>query len=64
MGGTHWTCFYMKDTKSIYFYFYSFREPPDKFQLQQLPKPISYHNFILQDKYSMLCAGNTYTYSI
>ena len=37
-GGTHWTCFIVKDKKS--FYFDSFGGQSDKFLLNQLPKPI------------------------
>ena len=46
-GGTHWTCFYIKDKKS--YYFDSFGGNPDKFLLKQLPKPIIYHNFKIQN---------------
>ena len=46
-GGTHWTCFIVKDNKS--YYFDSFGGAPDKFLLNQLPKPINYHNFKIQD---------------
>ena len=35
-GGTHWTCFIVKDNKS--FYFDSFGGQPDKLLLKQLPK--------------------------
>ena len=45
--GTHWTCFIIKDKKS--YYFDSFGGNPDKFLLQQLPKPIIYHNFKIQN---------------
>ena len=41
-GGTHWTCFIVKDNKS--YYFDSFGGQPDTFLLNQLPKPIIYHN--------------------
>ena len=41
-GGSHWTCFLVKDNKS--YYFNSFGGQPDKFLLNQLPKPIIYHN--------------------
>ena len=34
-GGTHWTCFIVKDNKS--YYFDSFGGQPDKFVLNQLP---------------------------
>ena len=40
MGGTHWTCFYIKD--KISFYFDSFGGAPDKFLLNQLTKPKIY----------------------
>ena len=39
MGGTHWTCFYIKCNKS--YYFGSFGGQPDKFPLNHLPKPIT-----------------------
>ena len=54
-GGTHWTCFIVKDNKS--FYFDSFGGSPDKFLLEQLPKPITYHNFKIQDIDSKLCGS-------
>ena len=41
-GGTHWTCFIVKDNKS--FYCDSFGGQPDNFLLNQLPKPKTYHN--------------------
>ena len=54
-GGTHWTCFIVKDNKS--FYFDSFGGQPDKFILKQLPKPIIYHNYKIQDMNSKLCGS-------
>ena len=51
-GGTHWTCFIIKDNKSNYFD--SFGGQPDKFLLKELPKPIIYHNYEIQDIYSKL----------
>ena len=54
-GGTHWTCFIVKDNKS--FYFDSFDVKPDKFLLKQLPKPIIYHNYKIQDINSKLCGS-------
>ena len=51
-GGTHWTCFIVKVKKS--FYFDLFGGQPDKFQLNQLPKPIIYHNYKIQDENSEL----------
>ena len=53
-GGPHWTCFYVKDNKS--YYFDSFGVQPDKFLLNQLPKPIIYHNYKIQDINSKLCS--------
>ena len=37
-GGSHWTCFIVKDNKS--YSFDSFGDQPDKFLLKQLVKPI------------------------
>ena len=54
-NGTHWTCFIIKDNKS--FYFDSFGGSPDKFLLKQLPKPIIYHNYKIQDINSQLCGS-------
>ena len=54
-NGTHWTCFYVKDTKS--YYFDSFGGSPDKFLLNQLPKPIIYNNYKIQDINSNLCGS-------
>ena len=42
-GGTHWNCFIVKD--EISFYFDSFGGQRDNFLLNQLPKPIIYHNY-------------------
>ena len=53
LKGTHWTCFIVKDKKS--FYFDSFRGSPDKFLLNQLPKPLNYHNYKIQNINSQLC---------
>ena len=55
-GGTHWTCFIVKDNKS--FYFDSFGGQTNKFLLKQLPKPIIYHNCKIQDINSQLCGSN------
>ena len=52
-GGSHWTCFIVKDNKS--YYFDSFGRSPDKFLVEQLPKPIIYHNYKIQDINSTLC---------
>ena len=54
-GGTHWTCFTVKDNKS--YYFDSFGGQPDLFILKQLPKPIIYHNYKIQDIDSKLCGS-------
>ena len=53
MGGSHWTCFIVKGNKS--YYFDSFGGQPDKFLLNQLTKPILYHNYKIQDLNSNLC---------
>ena len=54
-NGTHLTCFIVKDNKS--FYFESFGSQPDKFLLNQLAKPIVYHNYKIQDIISKLCGS-------
>ena len=54
-GGSHWTCFIVKDNKS--FYFDSFGGQSDKFLLKQLPKPIMYHNYKIQNIDSKLCGS-------
>ena len=43
MGGSHWTCFFIKDNKS--YYYDSPGGQPHKFLLNQLLKPIIYHNY-------------------
>ena len=55
MGGSHWTCFIVEDNKS--YYFDSFGVHPDKFLLNELPKPIIYHNYKVQDMNSKFCGG-------
>ena len=55
MGGSHRTCFIVKDNKS--FSFDPFGGQPDKFLLEQLPKPIIYHNYKIQDINSKLCGS-------
>ena len=55
MGGAHLTCYYIKDNKS--YYFDSFGGTPDKFLLNQLPKPIIYHNYKRQYINSNLCGS-------
>ena len=54
-GGSHWVAFIVKDKKS--YYFDSFGGQPDKFLLKQLPKPIIYHNYKIQDINSQLCGS-------
>ena len=54
-GGTHWTCFIVKDNKS--YYFDSFGGPPDRILSNQLPKPKIYHNYKIQDINSRLCGS-------
>ena len=53
MGGSHWTCFIVKDNKV--YYFDIFGGQPDKYLPNQLPKPIKYHNYKIQDIYSGIC---------
>ena len=55
MGGSHWVCFIIKDNKS--YYFDSFGVQPDKFLLNQLPKPITYHNYKIQDINYKICGS-------
>ena len=55
MGGSHWTCFIVKDIKS--YYFESFGGQPDKFLLKQFSKPILYHNYKIEDINSRLCGS-------
>ena len=52
-GGTHWCCFIVKDNKSYYFESFGFQ--PDEIRLKQLPKPIIYHKYKIQDIYCNLC---------
>ena len=54
-GGSHWCAYYVKDNKS--YYFDSLGGAPDKFLLNQLPKPIIYHNYKIQDISSRLCGS-------
>ena len=53
MEGTHWWVFYVESEKS--YHFDSFGGQPDKFPLNQLPKPILYLKYEIQDKNSNLC---------
>ena len=54
-GGSQWTCFFIKNKKS--FYFDSFGGQPGKILLNQLPKPITYHNYKIQDENFKLCGS-------
>ena len=54
-GGSHWCSFIIKDNSS--YYFDSFGGTPDKFLLNQLPKPVIYHNYKIQDINSFLCGS-------
>ena len=54
-SGPHWTCFMVRDGKSIYFD--SFGGQPEKFLLNQLHKPIIYHNYKIQDINSKICGS-------
>ena len=54
-GGTHWVAFIIKDKKS--YYSDSFGGATDKFLLNQLPQPIIYHNYKIQDINSKLCGS-------
>ena len=51
-GGTHWTCFVVKDNTS--YYSDSFAGAPDKFLLNEIPKPKISHNYKIQDICSKL----------
>ena len=54
-SGTHWTYFIVKDNKS--FYFDPFGGQPGEFVLNQLPKPIIYPIYKIQDKNSKFCGS-------
>ena len=55
LRGNLWSCFIVKDKKS--YYLDSFGGAPDKFLLNQLPKPKIYHNYKIQDIKSKLCGS-------
>ena len=55
-GRTHWTSLIIKDNKS--FYFDSFGGQPVNLLLNQLPKPILFHNYKIQDINSKICGSN------
>ena len=48
-GGTHWVALYGSK------YFDSFGGPPDQWLIKQLPKPLIYHNYIIQGIHSKMC---------
>ena len=52
-GGTHWVAFVELNEGSSYFD--SFGGPPDQWLIKQLPKPIIYHNYIIQGIHSKMC---------
>ena len=54
-GGTHWCCFIIKDNKS--YYFDSFEGAPNTFLVNQLTKPIKYHNYRIQGINSKICGS-------
>ena len=54
-GGSHWCVFYVKNNKS--YYSDSFGGAPDNFPLNQLHKPIIYHNYKIQNIKSQLCGS-------
>ena len=54
-GGSHWTCFIIKDSKS--YYFDSFGGALDKLLLKQLPMSIIYQNYKIQDVISKICGS-------
>ena len=54
-GRSHCTCFIVKDNKS--YYSGSFGGQPDKFLLNQLPKPVIYHNYKIQEINSKFCGS-------
>ena len=54
-GGTHWTFFTVRDKKS--YYFRSFGRALDRFLLNQIPKPITYHNYRNQDINFQICGS-------
>ena len=62
LKGNHWTSFIVKDNKS--YFFDSFRGASDTFLLTQLPKPITYQKYKIQDKNSKICGSYAYTFSI
>ena len=62
MGGSHWCASYVKNNKS--FYLDSFGGQPDKFLLNQWPKPILYHGLKMKLKILDYVNLIAYTFSI
>ena len=54
-GGSHCTCFIVKDNES--YYFDSFGGQPDEFPLNQSPKPIKYRIYKIKDINSQFCGS-------
>ena len=54
-GGTHWTCFIVKNNKN--YYFDNFGGAADDFLFNPLPKPIVYHIYKIQDINPKLCGS-------
>ena len=54
-GGTHWECYYKNENRC--YCCDSFGGSPEKFPLQQLPKPILYHKYKTQDINSNFCGS-------
>ena len=55
MGGTHCVCFIVNYNTS--YQFDSFGGGPYIFLLKQIPKPIKYHEYIIQDINLSLCGS-------
>ena len=55
IGGSHCICFIIKDNK--FYYFVSFGGQPHTYLLNQLTKPILYHNYKVQDIKYKLCGS-------
>ena len=54
-GGSQWTCFIVKDNKSNYFD--SFGGVPDTSLLNQIPKPVKYHRYKIQEINPKFCVS-------
>ena len=53
MSGNNWMCFYIKDNSG--YFFNSFGRALDEVLLNELEKPITYHNNKNQDRKSRFC---------